>query len=206
MIEFYSWQTSNGQRVAIMLEECALPYRLHKVDLFAGAGQKPEFLAINPAGAIPVIVDPDGPGGQPLTLAQSGAIMLYLATKTGRFLPPDPLRRVQALQWLMQTMTDVASTSGNLFLMTQLAPEKATPGVAEWLELRILRYLRVVNGRLAEREFLADELSIADFALYPITAVRRSLIDRDGGLSHLVRWADAMGKRPAVMRAMVAAE
>jgi GST-like protein len=204
MIEFYSAQTSNGQRVAIMLEECALHYRVHKVDIFAGDGQKPEFLRLNPAGAVPVIVDPDGPGGKRLVLSQSGAILLYLAMKTGRYFPQDPARRALAFQWFMQAMTDVVGASMQLFLMTNLAPEKS-PGNVEWLEGRVLRYLRVVDQQLADREFLADELSIADFALYPITVVRRPLIERDGALTHLARWSAAMGRRPAVARAMTAA-
>jgi GST-like protein len=205
MIDLYSWQTSNGQRVAIMLEECGLRYRVHRVDLMAGEGQRPAFLALNPAGAIPVIVDPEGPGGKPLTLAQSGAILLYLAMKTGRFFPQDAARRVQAFQWFMQATSDVAPASNNLFLMTTMAPEKV-PGNVEWLEGRVLRYLRVANARLAGRDYLADELSIADFALYPLTVARRNLIDRDGGLADLTRWAEALGQRPGVRKGMCAAE
>src|SRR6187455_1063486 len=105
MIDFYTAQTSNGQRAAIMLEECGLAYKLHKVDLQGGEQRKPEFLAVNPDGAIPAIVDHDGPGGKRLALAQSAAIVLYLAEKTGRFLPGDAGRRAQALQWLMQATT-----------------------------------------------------------------------------------------------------
>ena len=204
MIDFYSANSSNGQRAAIMLEECGLPYTLHKLDLFAGDQRKPDYLAINPAGAIPTIVDSDGPGGTPFTLAQSGAILVYLAEKTGRFLPRDPRRRAEGLQWVFQATTDTAASSMMIFVLSRLAPDKSDANVA-FCEERTLRHLRVADARLAGREYLADELSIADFALYPLTVVRRPLIDRTGDLPNLVRWADAIGARPAVARAMAAA-
>ena len=145
MIDLYTFQTSNGQRAAIMLEECGFPYRVHKVDLFKNEQQAPDYLALNPIGAIPVIVDPAGPGGKPLTLTQSGAIALYLAEKAGRFMPTDPLRRVAALQWLMYAMTDCAPASANLFLLGVRAPEKSEPNL-EWLGERMLRYFRVADA------------------------------------------------------------
>jgi GST-like protein len=204
MIDFYTANSSNGQRAAIMLEECGLPYTLHKLDLFAGDQRKPDYLAVNPAGAIPTIVDSDGPGGAPFTLAQSGAILVYLAEKTGRFMPRDPRRRAEALQWIFQATTDTAASSTMIFVLSRLAPDKSEANVA-FCEERTLRHLRVADARLAGREYLADELSIADFALYPLTVVRRPLIDRAGDLPNLVRWADAIGARPAVARAMSAA-
>jgi GST-like protein len=204
MIDFYTANSSNGQRAAIMLEECGLPYTLHKLDLFAGDQRKPDYLAVNPAGAIPTIVDSDGPGGAPFTLAQSGAILVYLAEKTGRFMPRDPRRRAEALQWTFQATTDTAASSTMIFVLSRLAPDKSEANVA-FCEERTLRHLRVADARLAGREYLADELSIADFALYPLTVVRRPLIDRAGDLPNLVRWADAIGARPAVARAMSAA-
>ncbi len=204
MIEFYTAQTSNGQRVAIMLEECGVAYRLHALDLFGGEQQRDEYLRINPAGQIPAIVDPDGPGGQPFALAQSGAILLYLAEKTGRFLPADPYRRAIAYQWLMQTLSDVAAASMSIFLLSRLAPEKSDANVAFFTE-RMLRFLRLADAQLANREYLAEELSIADFALYPLCAVRRSIIDGAGDLPRLTRWMEALGARPAISRAMQAA-
>jgi GSH-dependent disulfide-bond oxidoreductase len=204
MIELYSANSSNGQRAAIMLEECGLPYTLHKLDLFAGEQKKPAYLAINPAGAIPAIVDSDGPGGAPLTLAQSGAILTYLAEKTGRFLPTDARSRALAMQWLFQSTTDTAASSMMVFVISRFAPDKSDANVA-FCEERTLRHLRVADAHLADREFLADELSIADFSLYPLTVVRRPLIDRAGDLPHLVRWADAIGARAGVMRGMAAA-
>jgi GST-like protein len=204
MIDFYTANSSNGQRAAIMLEECGLPYTLHKLDLFAGDQRKPDYLAVNPAGAIPTIVDSDGPGGAPVTLAQTGANLVYLAEKTGRFMPRDPRRRAEALQWTFQATTDTAASSTMIFVLSRLAPDKSEANVA-FCEERTLRHLRVADARLAGREYLADELSIADFALYPLTVVRRPLIDRAGDLPNLVRWADAIGARPAVARAMSAA-
>jgi GSH-dependent disulfide-bond oxidoreductase len=192
MIDFHTFATSNAQRVALMLEECALPYRVHWVDLMKGEQHTPAFLRINPAAAIPVIVDPDGPGGKPLTLAQSGAILVYLAEKSGRFMPVDPVRRLIALQWLFQATTDVARASGTVFLVSTLVPEKV-PGNTAFFEQQCLRYLRSANERLAEREYLADELSVADFALYPLYALRRPLVEQAGDMPHLARWGAARG-------------
>ena len=205
MIDLYTWQTSNGHRAAIMLEECGFPYRLHKIDLFKNEQQAPEFLQINPAGAIPAIVDPDGPGGRPLALAQSGAIALYLAEKSGRYIPSDPLRRVLALQWLMFTLSDLAPASANLFLLGVLAPEKS-PANLEWLGTRMFRFFRLAEARLEGREWLADELSIADFALYPVVVVRTAQLEAEGGFPNLARWAAALAARPGVARAMKAAD
>ncbi|TMH62728.1 MAG: glutathione S-transferase family protein, partial [Betaproteobacteria bacterium] len=156
MIDLYTFNTSNGHRASIILEECGLPYRVHKVDLAKGEQRAPEFLNINPAGAIPAIVDHDVPGG-PLKLSQSGAIMLYAAEKTGRFLPTDPARRAQALQWLMLAVTDVARASTSIFLSSAVLPDKSPANVA-YFEEQTLRYLRVAEARLAGRDFLADEL------------------------------------------------
>ena len=201
MIELYTAQSSNGQRAAIVLEECGLPYRVHKLELMKGEQRTPEFLKINPAGAIPVIIDPDGPGGMPITLAQSGAIAIYAAEKTGKFLPQDPLRRALALQWLMYAVTDCASASMTVFFETVLLPEKH-PANQKFCEERMLRYFRVANGRLENREWLADELSIADFGLYPLCAVRKPYIDGAGDMPHLTRWMAAIAAREAVMNAL----
>lgn len=115
MIDFYTAATSNGQRVAITLEETGLPYSVHKLDLPKGDQKKPEFLAINPAGMIPAIVDHDGPGGKPLSLAQSSAIVMYLAEKSGKLLPADAVRRAVARQWLMQACADVRRRAARYF-------------------------------------------------------------------------------------------
>ena len=204
MIDLYTFNTSNGPRASIILEECGLPYRVHKVDLAKGEQRAPEFLNINPAGAIPAIVDHDVPGG-PLKLSQSGAIMLYAAEKTGRFLPTDPARRAQALQWLMLAVTDVARASTSIFLSSAVLPDKSPANVA-YFEEQTLRYLRVAEARLAGRDFLADELSVADFALYPLYAVRKALVDKAGDLPQLTRWSAALAARPGVDKGMRAAD
>ena len=204
MIDLYTFNTSNGHRASITLEECGLPYRVHKVDLAKGEQKAPEFLNINPAGAIPAIVDHDVPGG-PLKLSQSGAIMLYAAEKTGRFLPTDPARRAQALQWLMLAVTDVARASTSIFLSSAVLPDKSPANVA-YFEEQTLRYLRVAEARLAGRDFLADELSVADFALYPLYAVRKALVDKAGDLPELARWSAALAARPGVDKGMRAAD
>jgi GST-like protein len=202
MIELYAAVSSNSQRVAIMLEECGLPYNVHRVDLGKGEQRSDAFLALNPAGAVPVIVDSDAPGGA-MTLTQSGAILLYLAMKTGRFFPKDPARRAHAFEWFMFAATDFSTYSTLLFLTNMILPDKSQAN-AGFCEERLTRYFDVANERLASREFLADELSIADFALYPVVRVRYSLVEKAGDLRHLVRWADALAARPAVARAMAA--
>jgi GST-like protein len=204
MIDLYTWQTSNGHRAAIMLEECGFAYRVHKVDLTKGEQRSPEFLKLNPAGAIPVIVDPDGPGGKPLTLAQSGAIELYLAEKAGRFIPAEPARRVAAYQWLMYAVTDCAPSSTGIFFSNVLLPEKS-PANAAWFEARLLQQFRIADARLARDEWLAGDLSIADFALYPVYAVRKSLADAAGDLPNLTRWGAMLAARSGVAKAMLAA-
>jgi GST-like protein len=204
MIDFYTWQTSNGQRVAILLEECGFAYNVHKVDLAKGEQRSPEFLKLNPAGAIPVIVDPEGPGGKPLTLTQSGAIDLYLAEKAGRFVPADPGRRAAAFQWLMQALTDCAPSSTGIFFSNILLPDKS-PANAAWFEARLTQQFRLADARLATSEWLAGELSLADFALYPIYAVRKALADAAGDMPHLARWGAALAARPALAKAMQAA-
>jgi GST-like protein len=205
MIEFYTWQTSNGQRVAILLEECGFAYRVHKIDLTKGEQKSPEYLQINPAGAIPAIVDADGPGGKPLTLTQSGAIDLYLAEKAGKFLPADPVRRLLAHQWLLFALSDCAPASTAIFFQSVLLPDKS-PANLKWHEERLLRLFRVADGRLAGRDWLAGELSIADFALYPVYAVRKALVDAAGDLPNLTRWGVALAARPGVPKGMQAAD
>ena len=204
MLDFYTANSSNGQRAAIMIEECGLPYTIHKLDLFAGEQRRPEFLEINPAAAIPALVDHDAPGGKPLMLAQSGAILLYLAMKTGRFFPQDHALRALAFQWLMQATTDVAASSMSLFLLQKFVPDKSEANDA-WFEARIIQQLRVADVHLRGRDYLAGEVSIADFALFPLTAVRGPLIERAGDLPDLERWAMTMNARPGVQRGMQAA-
>lgn len=201
MIDLYTAGTSNGHRAAIALEESGLAYRVHKLNLAAGDQKKPEYLAINPSGAIPAIVDQDGPGGRPLALSQSGAIVIYVAEKSGRLLPKDPARRAAAMQWLMQACTDCAITSGAIFQLATNAPDKSQANV-EFFEKRLLNFLAPIDAHLAKHEYLADELSVADIALYPIYATRKALIEKAGNMPNLARWAAMMAARPAIARGM----
>jgi len=201
MIDLYTAGTANGHRAAVALEESGLAYRVHKLNLQAGDQRKPEYLKINPAGAIPAIVDDDGPGGKPLALAQSGAIVLYVAEKSGQFIPKDPVRRLAAMQWLMQACSDVAGTSGTIFQLSMVAPEKSAANV-EFFEKRLVNALRVADARLASREYLVDEISVADFALYPVVATRKPVIEKHGGLPNLTRWAERMAARPGIAKGM----
>lgn len=201
MIDLYLAGTSNGLRAAVALEECELAYRPHRVDLTKGEHRKPEYLALNPAGLIPTIIDDDGPGGKPLTLSQSGAIVLYCAEKSGKFIPRDPARKAMALQWFMQAASDVAGAGTMIFWYGLAAPDK-TPANAAWLEKRFLTALAVADKHLAAHEYLAEEISVADLLLYPNYATRKALLDKAGGFTHLHRWGAAMAARPGVQRGM----
>lgn len=204
MIDLYLSPTANGFRASVALEEAGLEYRVHKLDLSKGEHRKPEYLSINPAGLIPAIVDHDGPDGKPLTVTQSGAIILYAAEKCGQFIPSDPLRRARAWQWFMQGATDVAATSGALFRVENSVPEKI-PANAEYFRQRLLGFFAVCDAHLAAHEYLADEYSIAEMMLYPNFAARKAMIDQAGGFTHLQRWGAAVAARPAVQRGMKAA-
>jgi len=201
MIDLYLAPTANGLRAAVALAECGLAYAPHKIDLAKGEHRTPEFLKINPAAQIPVIVDHEGPGGKALTLAQSGAIILYCAEKSGKFLPKDPVERALAPQWFMQAATDVAPVSGAIFQLEMVAPEK-NEAITKHFHKRLIGFFAICDAQLAGNEYLAGELSIADFQLYPNYFARKALIDGAGGLSNLHRWAGAMAARPGVAKGM----
>jgi GST-like protein len=201
VIDLYLAPTANGLRAAVALEECGLPYTPHKIDLAKGEHRAAEFLKLNPAAQIPVLVDQDGPGGKPLTLAQSGAIILYCAEKSGKFLPRDPARRALALQWFMQAATDVAPASSAIFQLEMVAPEK-NEAITNHFRKRLLNFFAVCDAQLAANEYLAGELTVADFQLYPNYFARKALIDGAGGLASLHRWAATMAARPGVAKGM----
>jgi GST-like protein len=201
MIDLYLAPTANGQRAAVALAECGLEFKPHRIDLAKGEQRTPEFLKLNPAGQIPVLVDNHGPGGKPLTLAQSGAIILYAAEKSGKFLPRDLGQRARVLHWFMQGATDVAPTSGAIFQLEMVAPEK-NEAITNHFKKRLVNFFGVVNGQLAGREYLAGELSVADFMLYPNYFARKALLDAAGGLESLHAWGARMGARPGVAKGM----
>jgi len=201
MIELYMWGTANGLRASVALAETGLEHRIHQVDLTKGEHKRPEYLKLNPAGQIPVMVDSDGPGGAPLTLAQSGAILLYASEKSGKLMPRDPVRRALAYQWLMYAMSDVAPTSGAIFQLENAAPEKS-PAIVDFFKKRLVAFFRNANARLDGREYLADEVSVADLALYPVYATRKPVLDEAGGMDALRRWGERMAGRPGVQKGM----
>jgi len=203
MIDLYTAGTANGQRAAIALEETGLAYKAHKLNLQAGDQKQAQYLQINPSAMIPAIVDSDGAGGKPVTVTQSGAILLYAAEKSGKLLPRDVGRRAAAHEWMLQACSDCAGASSGIFLLSNMAPEKS-PANVEFFETRLLRFLRAADARLAKRDYLADELSVADIALYPIYAARRALADKAGDLSNLTRWGAMMAARPAVQKGLAA--
>src|SRR6187399_612027 len=166
-IDVYSWPTPNGHKVHIMLEECGLPYRAIPVNIGAGEQFRPEFLAISPNNKIPAIVDPDGPDGKPISLFESGAILLYLAAKTGRFLPAGLGARYQTLEWLMFQMGSVGPMLGQTHHFRLYAPEKI-PYAIDRYSNEAKRLYGVMNRRLESRKYIAtDEYTIADIAIFP---------------------------------------
>jgi GST-like protein len=201
MIDLYMWGTANGLRAAVALAETGLEHRVHKVDLAKGEQKRPEFLKLNPLGAIPVMVDSQGPGGKPLTLAQSGAILIYACEKAAKFIPTDGVRRAMASQWFLAAASDIAGTSGTVFLSEAAAPEKV-PANIEFFKNRLVNYFRNVDRHLAGRQYLADEISFADLMLYPNYALRKPLLEQAGGMDNLKRWGETMSGRPGVQKGM----
>jgi GST-like protein len=200
MIEVYSWPTPNGHKIHIMLEECGLAYRAHPVDIGAGDQFKPEFLAISPNNKIPAITDPEGPDGQPISLFESGAILLYLAGKTGRFLPADTRGKYEVLQWLMFQMGGVGPMLGQAHHFRIYAPEKI-PYAIERYTNEAKRLYGVMNKRLARSRYLGGaDYSIADIAVFPwLRSWKNQGIDWDDH-PHLKGWFDEIAARPAVKR------
>ena len=202
MIDLYTWATPNGRKVSIMLEEVGLPYMVHPVNIGQGEQFAPEFLAINPNGKIPAIVDPDGPYGGPLSLFESGAILIYLAEKTGRLLPQDARARAVTLQWLMFQMGGVGPMFGQAFHFVKFAPEPVPYGIKRYTD-EMHRLLGVLDKRLLEAEYLAGiDYTIADVATYPwVAATARLDVDLDH-YPNLRRWVTAIAARPAVEKGM----
>jgi GSH-dependent disulfide-bond oxidoreductase len=200
MIEVYSWATPNGHKVHVMLEECGLPYRVHAVDIGAGDQFKPEFLAISPNNKIPAITDPSGPGGKPISLFESGAILLYLAGKTGRFMPTDTAAKYSVLQWLMFQMGGVGPMLGQTHHFRIYAPEKI-PYAIDRYSNETKRLYGVMNKQLAKHKYIAGpEYSIADIAIYPWLRNWKNQGIEWNDYPHLKGWFDEIGGRPAVQR------
>jgi GSH-dependent disulfide-bond oxidoreductase len=199
-IEVYSWPTPNGHKVHIMLEECGLPYNAIPVNIGAGEQFRPDFLAISPNNKIPAIVDPEGPDGAPISLFESGAILLYLAAKTGRFLPAGDRAKYEMLQWLMFQMGGVGPMLGQAHHFRMYAPEKIPYAIDRYTN-EARRLYGVIDRRLAQSKWLGGaEYSIADIATFPwLRSWQNQGVVMDE-YPQLKRWFDTIAERPAVQR------
>ncbi len=199
MITLHTAATPNGHKISIALEELGLPYTVKVIDLAAGEQKQPAFLALNPNGRIPVIVDHDGPGGSDFTVFESGAILIYLAEKTGRLMPTDAQGRSQVLQWLMFQMGGIGPMMGQANVFFRYFPEKI-PAAIDRYQGETRRLFGVLDAHLAKHEWLAGDYSIADIANWAWVRTHRwSGVEIDD-LPHLKRWRDAIRARPAAQR------
>ncbi len=196
MIDLYTAATPNGHKISIALEELALPYTVHAIDLGAREQKRPEFLALNPNGRIPVIVDRDAGD---FAVFESGAILIYLAEKTGRLLPVDPRERSVVMQWLMFQMGSIGPMMGQANVFFRYFPEKI-PAAIQRYQNESRRLFEVLEGRLAHVEWLAGAYSIADIATWPWVRTHDWSGVPVDGLPHLQRWMAAMAARPACQR------
>ena len=201
MIDLYTWTTPNGRKVSIMLEELALPYRVHAVNIGQGEQFKPEYVKINPNSKIPSIVDPEGPDGKPIAMMESGAILIYLARKTGKLSPQADRAQYEVLQWLMFQMGSVGPFFGQVHHFLRSAKEQVPYAIERYMK-ETRRLYGVLNERLKDREFLADTYSIADIATYPCVARYEWHKTDLNDFPDVKRWFDAISARAAVQRGM----
>ncbi len=200
MIDLYYWPTPNGWKITIFLEESGTPYRVVPVNIGKGEQFAPEFLRISPNNRMPAIVDPDGPDGEPISIFESGAILIYLGEKTGRFLPAKPRARYHVLEWLMFQMGGVGPMFGQAGHFRRYAPEKI-PYAIERYSNEARRLCRVLDTRLADHPFVAGEYSIADMAIFPWVHALEQVVGLEE-LPHLARWVETLRARPAVQRGL----
>ena len=201
MLDVYSWKTSNGRKVTVMVEELGVPYVLHKIDIGAGDQFSDAFTAINPNQKIPAIVDSEGPGGRPYTVIESGAILMYLAEKHGRFLPAGMAERYEVIQWLMFQMGGVGPMFGQAHHFRMAAKEEVPYGIERYTK-ETRRLWGVLDRRLEGREHLAGDYSIADIAVFPWTARHEWQGIALDEFPNVARWYRAIEQRPAVARGM----
>jgi GST-like protein len=200
-IDLYYWSTPNGWKITIMLEECGLPYNVIPVNISAGDQFKPEFLKIAPNNRMPAIVDPDGPGGRPISVFESGAILQYLGRKTGKFYPSDERARVEVDQWLFWQMGGLGPMAGQANHFRHYAPEPIDYAIKRYTD-EVNRLFGVMNRRLADRDFLAGKYSIADMACIGWTNPWERLGQNIEEFPHLKRWREAIKARPAAARGL----
>jgi GSH-dependent disulfide-bond oxidoreductase len=199
MIDFYGLTSPNVQKIFIMLEECGLPYNFKPVDVWAAAQHTPEFAKINPNKKIPAIVDHDGPGGKSYTVFESGAILMYLAEKSGKFLPKDTAKKYDALQWLMIQVSGVGPAFGNFTHFNMFAPKPGNEYSFSRYQTEVLRLYDLLDQRLGEAKYLGgNEYSIADMATFPWTRNHATQGVKIDQMPNFKRWFEELSARPAV--------
>jgi GST-like protein len=204
MIDFYGLTSPNVQKIFIMLEECGLKYNFKPVDVWASAQHSPDFEKLNPNKKIPVIVDHDGPGGKPYTVFESGAILMYLAEKTGKFMSKDMRKKYDEIQWLMIQLTGIGPAFGNFTHFNLFAPKPTDQYSLSRYRSEMLRLYELLDRRLGQAKFLGgDEYSIADMATFPWTRQHEAHGAKMNEKPNLKRWFDEVSARPAV-KAMIA--
>ena len=204
MIDLYAAGTSNGMRARIALEECGLKYNWHPIDLAKGEHKRPEFLALNAMGQIPVIIDNEGPGGKKITLSQSSAIMVYCAEKADKFIPKDPARRAAMWEAYMSASTDITPGFGSVNACVRAKDPAPYAAAGDMFKQRLQGYFKVWNDWLAKRKYAAgDEFSIADLSLYAgYWRTKGAFPELLAGMSNLERWGSELAARPAIQRAV----
>lgn len=206
MIDLYYWTTPNGHKITIFLEEIGLPYNIIPVNIGVGDQFKPAFLQVSPNNRIPAIVDHEpANGGAPISVFESGAILLYLAEKTGKLIPQDVRQRVEVLQWLFWQMGGLGPMAGQNHHFSQYAPEKIDYAINRYVK-ETGRLYAVLDKRLADREFVAGDYSIADIAAYPWIVPYKSQNQKLEDFPNLQRWFEAIKARPATIHAYEKAE
>ncbi len=201
MIDLYTWPTPNGHKVHIFLEEVGMPYNVHAINIGTGDQFDPEFLKISPNNKMPAVVDQDGPGGKPYSIFESGAILLYLAEKTGQYLPSDPAGRYDVIQWLMFQMGGIGPMLGQAHHFRMYAPEKIEYAFNRYTN-EATRLYRVVDKQLSQHEYLAGDYSIADMATFPWLRYHENQGQKLEDYPNLKRWYDVLEARPAVQRGL----
>ena len=204
MIDLYAAGTSNGMRARIALEECGLKYNWHPIDLAKGEHKTPQFLALNPNGQIPVIVDNEGPGGKKVTLSQSSAILMYCAEKSGKLIPKDPAKRAAMLEAYMSASTDITPMFGTVNACVRAKEPAPYAAAADMFKGRLKSYFKVWDDKLAKHKYAAgDEVTIADLSLYAgYWRTKGAFPELVGGMANLERWAAEINARPGVQRAL----
>jgi GST-like protein len=201
MIDLYTWTTPNGRKISIMLEELGLPYRVHSINIGKDDQFKPDYVKINPNSKIPSIVDPEGPDGKPISMMESGAILVYLADKSGKLLAKSGRARYEALQWLMFQMGGVGPMFGQVHHFLRAAKEQV-PYAIDRYGKETKRLYGVLDHRLEDSSYLAGDYSIADIATYPWVARHEWHKTDLNDFPHVKRWFDAISARPAVQKGM----